>query len=81
MEKYSGVRVGEITEKTHLSRPAVSHHLQILKEAGILKVRKEGTMNFYYFDPDMASFEKLIGMLQSAVELTGALHNINTESE
>ena len=35
----------------------------------------------YYFDPDMASFEKLIGMLQSAVELTGALHNINTESE
>ena len=81
LEKCSGVRVGEITEKTHLSRPAVSHHLQILKEAGILKVRKEGTMNFYYFDPDMASFEKLIGMLQSAVELTGALHNINTESE
>lgn len=28
-----GVRVNEITQKTHLSRPAVSHHLQILKEA------------------------------------------------
>ena len=26
-----GVRVGEITEKTNLSRPAVSHHLQIMK--------------------------------------------------
>ena len=38
-----GVRVGTITEKTHLSRPAVSHHLQILKDAGILKVRREGT--------------------------------------
>ena len=31
MGNCSGVRVGDITEKTHLSRPAVSHHLQILK--------------------------------------------------
>ncbi|HBA70269.1 MAG TPA: transcriptional regulator [Lachnospiraceae bacterium] len=73
MNKCSGVRVGDITEKTHLSRPAVSHHLQILKEAGILKVRKEGTMNFYYFDRDMISFEKLIAVLQKAVEITSAL--------
>lgn len=71
--KCTGVRVGEITEKTHLSRPAVSHHLQILKEAGILKVRKEATMNFYYFDPDMASFEKLIGVLAKSIEITSEL--------
>ena len=25
----SGIRVGEIAEKTHLTRPSVSHHLQI----------------------------------------------------
>ena len=73
MGKCSGVRVGEITEKTHLSRPAVSHHLQILKEAGILKIRREGTMNFYYFDPDMDSFEKLIGVLQKAIEIASEL--------
>lgn len=71
--KCTGVRVGEITEKTHLSRPAVSHHLQILKEAGILKVRKEATKNFYYFDPDMASFEKLIGVLEKSIEITSGL--------
>lgn len=81
MGKCSGVRVGEITEKTHLSRPAVSHHLQILKEAGILKVRKEGTMNFYYFDPDMVSFEKLIGVLQKAVEITSSLPDRSIENE
>ena len=40
MGNCSGVRVNEITEKTHLSRPAVSHHLQILKDAGILKMRR-----------------------------------------
>ena len=73
MGKCSGVRVGDITEKTHLSRPAVSHHLQILKRAGILKARKEGTMNFYYFDPDMESFGQLIGVLQKALEITLAL--------
>lgn len=38
--KCSGVRVGEITERTHLSRPAVSHHLQILKGAGLVKMRR-----------------------------------------
>lgn len=44
----SGIRVGEIALKTHLTRPSVSHHLQILKEAGIVAMRKEGTKNYYY---------------------------------
>lgn len=79
MGKCSGVRVGEITEKTHLSRPAVSHHLQILKDAGILKIRKEATRNYYYFDPDMDSFEKLIGLLQKAVEITSSLPDRSME--
>jgi len=65
----SGVRVGKITERTNLSRPAVSHHLQILKDAGIIKVRKEGTKNFYYFDADMKSFEQLIQMLSDAKDI------------
>lgn len=43
----TGLRVGEITEQTHLSRPAVSHHLKILREAGVILMRKEGTKNFY----------------------------------
>ena len=69
MEQCNGVRVGTITEKTHLSRPAVSHHIQILKEAGILKVRKEGTKNYYYFDADTPSFNQLIHMLVHAKEI------------
>lgn len=43
-----GLNVGEITEKTSLSRPAVSHHLKILKTAGLISVRREGTCNYYY---------------------------------
>jgi DNA-binding transcriptional ArsR family regulator len=66
MKKCSGARVGEITEATHLSRPAVSHHLQILKDAGIVKVRKDGTMNYYYFDTDTMSLDSLIKVLTDA---------------
>lgn len=69
----NGVRVNEIAEKTHLSRPAVSHHLQILKKAGILKIRRESTKNYYYFDPDMTGFGRLIEVLQSAVSITSKL--------
>lgn len=43
-----GMNVGEITERTSLSRPAVSHHLKILKDAGIISARKKGTSNYYY---------------------------------
>ncbi len=42
----TGLRVGEITEKIHLSRPAVSHHLKILRDAGIILMREEGAKNF-----------------------------------
>lgn len=59
-----GMRVGEITERTNLSRPAVSHHLKILKEAQIINVRKQGTMNFYYCD----SISKL-KQLKALIEL------------
>ena len=68
-----GVRVGRITEKTNLSRPAVSHHLKLMKQAGLIRVRREGTMNFYYFDPEMKQLEQLADTLRMAVEIARAL--------
>lgn len=73
MGRCSGVRVGEITEKTNLSRPAVSHHLKILKEAGVVKVRREGTKNYYYLDPEMEALERLISTLQLAQNIAQSL--------
>ena len=69
----SGLRVNDIAAKTRLSRPAVSHHLQILKDAGIVKMRREATKNYYYFDADMEAFDRLIGMLQHARAIMQAL--------
>lgn len=73
LKECTGVRVCEVTEKTNLSRPAVSHHLQIMKAAGIVKMRREGTRNYYYFDPEMEALEKLIGTLQLAMEISRQL--------
>lgn len=54
-----GSRVIDIAKRTHLSRPAVSHHIKILKDAGIIRSRKEGTMIYYYLDPDMKKLNRL----------------------
>lgn len=69
MGQCDGVRVGAITEKTHLSRPAVSHHLRILRDAGIVKMRREGTRNYYYFDADTKAMDDLLQMLTHAKEI------------
>ena len=50
-----GLNVKEITECTSLSRPAVSHHLKILKDAGLISVRREGTCNYYYLSISQAT--------------------------
>jgi DNA-binding transcriptional ArsR family regulator len=44
--------VGEIASGLPVSRPAVSQHLRVLKEAGLVRERREGTRNFYSVDGD-----------------------------
>lgn len=64
-----GVRVGEITARTHLSRPAVSHHLKILRDAGIIALRRAGTMNFYHIAADDAQWAQLKQLVDRVYEL------------
>jgi len=44
--------VGAIAEKLPVSRPAVSQHLKVLKSAGLVSDRAEGTRRVYYIDPN-----------------------------
>ena len=39
--------VGKLAEDLPVSRPAVSQHLKVLKEAGLVSERKDGTRRFY----------------------------------
>ena len=44
--------VVEIARGLPVSRPAVSQHLRVLKEAGLVRERREGTRNFYSVNGD-----------------------------
>jgi ArsR family transcriptional regulator len=39
--------VSEIVEKIGLSQPTISHHLAILRDAGLVNIREEGKQTFY----------------------------------
>lgn len=43
----NSLSVTEIVEKLDVSQPTVSHHLAILREAGLVDIRDEGKQTFY----------------------------------
>src|SRR4249920_2370591 len=44
--------VGELAAELPVSRPAVSQHLRVLKEAGLVTERRNGTRRLYRVDTD-----------------------------
>ncbi|MBR3542910.1 MAG: winged helix-turn-helix transcriptional regulator [Treponema sp.] len=60
-----GKNVTELSGKTRLSRPAVSHHLKVLKAARIINSRKDGTQVYYSLDAKdkIAKIENLVNVL------------------
>lgn len=44
--------VGELARELPVSRPAVSQHLKVLKDAGLVIDRPEGNRRIYQVDPD-----------------------------
>ncbi len=75
---YGGVRVGEIQKRSHISRSAVSHHLKVLLDAGIICMRREGTKNYYYIDFKQSTVRPVIEFWQQAEPM---LNKCKTESE
>src|SRR5262245_21420810 len=53
------LNVGDLTERFHLSRPAVSHHLKVLSDAGLLLQERAGRERVYRLD---------VGRCRQAVE-------------
>ena len=50
----------QLAERTNLSRPSISHHIQILKRAGIVESRREGTQIYYYLAPQSRLVEQAL---------------------
>lgn len=58
--------VGEIARDVPVSRPAVSQHLRVLRDAGLVTERAEGTRHLYAVDPDgLAPLRAYLGTLWS----------------
>jgi DNA-binding transcriptional ArsR family regulator len=46
------VAVGQLARDLPVSRPAVSQHLKVLKDAGLVIDRQDGTRRLYQLNPD-----------------------------
>ncbi len=63
--------VCEMTGPLDQSQPLVSHHLALLRDAGLLRMRNEGTRTYYSidwerFDGDLTGFLDYVERLRSA---------------
>ena len=57
------IAVGELAEGLPVSRPAVSQHLRVLKQAGLVNDRRDGARRLYAVDLD--GVEAMRGYLDS----------------
>jgi DNA-binding transcriptional ArsR family regulator len=69
--------VGDIANQLPVSRPAVSQHLKVLKEAGLVRDEQDGTRRLYQLDPHGVQalrayldlfWTKALGAFKQAVE-------------
>jgi biotin operon repressor len=70
--------VHELAQDLPVSRPAVSQHLRVLKDAGLVTDSKAGTRRMYQLDPEGVArlrahfdlvWERALGSFQRAAEL------------
>ncbi|MEW5985946.1 MAG: metalloregulator ArsR/SmtB family transcription factor [Chloroflexota bacterium] len=47
--------VGDVVERMNVTQPTVSHHLAILREAGLVNVQRDGKQVFYTLNQDVVA--------------------------
>jgi DNA-binding transcriptional ArsR family regulator len=60
------LNVGQIAEVSTLARSTVSHHLKVLREAGVLVAEREGKE--IYFHVDKASLQQAFGKVSNYLD-------------
>lgn len=60
------MNVNAITARLHLSRPAVSHHLKLMRDANMVQVTRVGTERYYTatLDDAIRLLHEMLGSLQ-----------------
>jgi len=65
-EQPAGTVVAAMQAETRISQPAVSQHLKVLRDAGLVTVRADGTRRLYAIDP--AAVDAARGWLTALVD-------------
>lgn len=76
--------VSDVVEKTGVSQPTVSHHLAILREAGLVSTRREGKQVFYTLNQDAVAVCCGVLMQNFAPEMINVAEltpTVNTSSD
>ncbi|WP_246070755.1 ArsR/SmtB family transcription factor [Paenibacillus kobensis] len=62
LTKHETLNVAQITERSPMSRSAISHHLKILRQAGLLTSNKIGTEIYYSLEigPSVLQLKALV---------------------
>lgn len=65
--------VGELATKMSMSRPAVSHHIKILRESDLLGEQRHGVRRYYYpiFSSHIPTLRRLTTLLETLQNKTG----------
>lgn len=66
MLKKQDMTAGEIAEEFDISKPSISHHLNILKQAGMVIDERKG--QYIYYSINTSVFEDVVSF---ALQLTG----------
>lgn len=64
----NGINVMTLASGSKLSRPAISHHLKILKDSGVVVCEKQGTQAFYHLAIHK-KFAEVESLIQSTIRI------------
>ncbi|WP_280402551.1 ArsR/SmtB family transcription factor [Nocardia carnea] len=80
-EQPAGALVAGVRAQTPISQPAVSQHLKVLREAGLVRVRSVGVQRIYTLDPDGIGIarEWLTALLDPMAQFAQPLDALATE--
>ena len=67
----NGINVTNLSAMSKLSRPAISHHLKVLKDCGLIKPNKVGTCIYYRlnFEDYLDNVSELISCIRKIMSL------------
>ncbi len=64
--RQDDMTAGEIAEHFDISKPSISHHLSVLKQAGLVQNERKG--QFIYYSLNTTVFQELISWLHDLMD-------------